>query len=197
MSRQPATDTASIQNKIGDALRKAIEPLLEQPATVFDDQIKSLEELLAKSDQLPKSSLQSVKDGLRSLEEAREQANQDYLGQVRSNIATAVLSAVRAVDPKVPLAIRQTQQQPLPAIPEKKPVRKQRMSRAQSEQYADQVEKALPTTKSGNWVSRSEIVEKSGVPEEAIQSILLKLQRSGRAESNGQRGSAGGWRRTE
>ncbi|MEX0745142.1 MAG: hypothetical protein WD118_06030 [Phycisphaeraceae bacterium] len=201
MTRQPATDTATIQNKISEPLKRAIEPLLTQPNTVFDDQIKALEALLAKSDELTKASVQSVRDSLRALEEARDKTNSEYLDQVRSNIATAVISTVRGIDGKIPLTIRQAQQpagqpQAAPAT-DAKPARKQRMSRAVAEQYADQVEKVLPTEKSGKWISRGEIVEKSGVPEHAIQSVLLKLQRSERAQSNGQRGTGGGWRRAE
>lgn len=102
------TDTATIQNKIAEPLKKAIAPLLEQPATVFDEQIKSLEKLLNKADELPRGTVQSTRDSLRAMEEARDRTNEDYLASVRGNIATAVIAAVRDIDSKIPLGVKQS-----------------------------------------------------------------------------------------
>lgn len=200
--KQPAIDTATIQNKISEPLRKAIEPLLERPATVFDAQIRELELLLGKVDEMPKSSVQPLKDSLRSLVEARESANRDYLDAVRKNIANAVVGALRQVDSAIPLAIRQREAAVEPrqngSIAEASSNgRKPRMSRSEVDELAARVLKVMPTAKSDNWISRAEIVEKAGVDNESLQSVLLKLKREAKAVSNGQRGSAGGWRKAE
>lgn len=207
MAKQsPTMDAATIHNKIAEPLRRVLEPLLERPATPFDEQIKGLQDLLAKKDELPKTSVKAAEDGLRALEDAREQANSEHLNAVRANIATAVLSALRSIDGRIPLAIRQPQAAAQPASTgqtdrvrqaESGKTRKQRMSRVEAERYADQVEKVLPSSKTDRWISRSEIASKSGVPEDALQSILLKLKREQRAVPNGQRGAAGGWQKAE
>jgi hypothetical protein len=59
------------------------------------------------------------------------------------------------------------------------------------QQESDAVLKALPSA-SGKYVSKADIETKVGFDP---TSALLKLKRDGDAESNGMRGSAGGWRK--
>lgn len=198
-----ATDTASIQNKIAEPLRRALEPLLAPPASPFDEQIRSLQQLLDQHQDWPKASVKATEDSLRSLSEARDQANAEHLEAVRSNIAAAIVGAVRTVDKRIPLAVQRPAEAtaastttPAPANTARS-TRKTRMTRAQVNELADKVLNVLPSASSGQWLSRAEIVKRSGVDNESLQSVLIKLKRENQAESNGQRGSAGGWRKAE
>ena len=72
--------------------------------------------------------------------------------------------------------------------------KRSRLSSEQMKEATAAVLKVLPT-KSGNHMSVSDVAKKAHIEPPVAKSALLKLKRAKKAETNGARGKAGGWRK--
>ncbi len=138
-----------------------------------------------------KQTLETKREQLAEQAAALQQQMRDIdkqLGQIEND--TAVALKIAAKEAGVKLTLENRQGKSAPASGGKRP----RMTKDEVEVATSALLKALPDN-DGEYVGVSELAEKAGIDATKARTILQKLKKNDQAESNGMRGTGGGWHR--
>ncbi|MEM9416428.1 MAG: hypothetical protein AAGA29_13270 [Planctomycetota bacterium] len=195
-----ATATLSKEQLI-DRLRTALGPQLTtylaqktQHQMEQEKEIDRIEKMIAKE---PASS--PTLPALRKVvEEIKQDLSRPGINMpLRRDAALAVLAVCN--EHRLPLQLKQDQPAKPAAVakPSLTKGNRKRVPREEMQAACEQIMKVLPPSDTPDHLcmAKSRVAEKCGIDPKTASSALVKLNREGKATSNGIRGAGGGWRK--
>ncbi len=188
-----AKNVSMSKEQLTDQIRDAISPLVERYAAQKSQRAIDMEKQ-AEEIELMRKKLGEDSPAYKALQGAIDMLEADPGADRKQRLEDASLAVVAAGN-DLGLKLRLRRQPGRTAG--KTSGRRTRMSSADSADMAEKVLGVLPppSTKTEKCMSKEDIAQKTGIDSSKLQSVLLRLKREGKAESNGKRGLAGGWRR--
>ncbi len=177
-----------LSDRIRTVLTTELKAFLDQASPEEGAYQAQIEEAKAKA---AAETVKVVADAWRQQARQLEAERPDLSAARRREAALAVMIVTNAL--RLPLELRGTAT--VAAKPAGKPAKGEgkRMSRAVMQQLVASLFDAFPTN--GSWIKISQLAEVVGAEISDVRSALLRLKRENKAESNGQKGKGGAWKR--